>query len=386
VAVEAQPIEQWVDRALGEERSTAALTAMMALARVGDPAIQSRIFDRLAHFSLDILSEEQQLIALRGYEVTIIRQRQPDTMRAEKLVATLDAAYPSASPRVNQELCELLVTLGAPNVVKKTMPLVLSSKTQEERLRYLFALREVRQGWTLDDRRNYFEWLSRPDSFAGAHTMPGVLSNIRKDALASLSDDERAQLSPLLATLNQQAAAPSAAPNVQRPFVWDWTLADLTDSLEQLSAGRDFDRGRRLYSAALCDRCHRLAGRGTAVGPELTGSGNRFGRKDLLETILSPSKFVDEKYRDTALELADGKLMIGRVLGDDGQSLIMGTNPFDPKQVARIDHSAIASRSWSLLSPMPTGLLNTLSKEEIFDLLAYLIADGDETHATFARP
>ena len=32
---------------------------------------------------------------------------------------------------------------------------------------------------------------------------------------------------------------------------------------------------------------------------------------------------------------------------------------------------------------MPDGLLNTMTKNEILDLLAYIISDGDPQHAAF---
>jgi putative heme-binding domain-containing protein len=374
VAVESQPLESWLDRAFHEERPTAGLTALMALARVAGPGVQTDLLARLEYFYRGTLDEEQQLIALRAYTLAILRLGRPEAPLATRWAAIFDAAYPTASPRVNGELCELLVTLESPSVLSKTMPLVLAAKTQEERLRYLLALREVRQGWALDQRRAYFEWLRRPDAFSGAHTMPVVLDSIRNDAVANLSEDERRQLAPLLSAEQPTNAAPE--PAIHRPFVWDWTLADLVDSLDELSTGRNFERGREMYRAAMCDRCHRLAGDGTALGPELTGCGNRFGRKDLLETILSPSKFVDEKYRPTAIELTDGKLVVGRVAGDDGELLTVATNPLDATQLIKVAHRDIESRTLSLLSPMPSGLLNTLSKDEILDLLAYLIANG----------
>ncbi|HET6883472.1 MAG TPA: heme-binding protein [Pirellulales bacterium] len=383
IAVESQPVEQWLDRALHEERPTAALTALMALARVADKSAQNDLLSRLEHFYPGALDEEQQLIALRAFTLALLRLGQPEAAVAARWSAIFEAAYPTTSPRVNGELCELLVTLESPSVVSKTLPLVLAAKTQEERLRYLFALRNVRQRWSLEERREYFEWLRRPEAFSGAHTMPLVLQNVRNDAVACLSEEERAALAPLLAAENSADSAPQ--PAIQRPFVWDWKLADLVDSLDQLSAGRNFDRGRDVYRAALCDRCHRLAGSGTTLGPDLTGCGNRFGRRDLLETVLSPSKFVDEKYRPTAIELTDGKLIVGRITGDDGKSLTVATNPLDSTQLVSVSHGDIESRTPSLLSPMPSGLLNTLSKDEILDLLAYLIADGLPDHPSFAH-
>ncbi|HVX12629.1 MAG TPA: hypothetical protein VHC22_15725 [Pirellulales bacterium] len=385
VAIERQPVEQWTERAFREERPTAALTALMALARVGQPALQGRIVSRLGQFRFDELNEEQQLIALRAWELALLRLGPPALDVAAELARKVDEIYPSqpTSPRVNPELCELLVALDVPAVVEKTMGLVPTVKTQEERLRYLFALRGMRRGWTLDQRRAYLSWLGRPEAFSGAHTMPAVLANVRRDALGTLSDEEREKLSPLLAAKPQPVVpAPPATP---RPFVWDWQLADLGDSLDGLSAGRNFARGRDMYRAATCDRCHRLAGNGAAVGPELTGCGSRFGRKDLLETILTPSKFVDEKYRDAALELADGRVIVGRITHDDGESLTVATSPLDPTQVVKVARREVESRTASLVSPMPSGLLNSLSRDEILDLLAYLIADGneDQFHTSF---
>jgi putative heme-binding domain-containing protein len=191
-------------------------------------------------------------------------------------------------------------------------------------------------------------------------------------------------LAPVLAA-REQATAAATSPTVQRPFVWDWKPADLLDSLDHISSGRNFARGREMFRVALCDRCHRLGGTGATIGPELTGCGNRFGRKDLLESVLAPSKVVDEKYRDTAFELADGKQVVGRITGDDGQSITIAVNPLDATQLVTVRHSEVAARTASLLSPMPTGLLNTLDKEEILDLLAYLIADGDEANSSFKQ-
>lgn len=384
IAIESQPMDSWIERAFREEQPVAALTALIALARVGEPDIAPRLFDRLDHFYQAGLNEEQKVIALRAYELAMLRLGVPGADAVARLAGVFGAAYPDASFRVNRELCELLVKLDSPHVVGRTMPLVLSAKTQEERLHYLFALRGVREGWSAADRRAYFTWLSRPEAFSGAHTMPLVIANIRKDAAATLTEQERIELAPILAA-QEQAVAAANSPTIERPFVWDWKLGDLIDSLDHVSGGRDFARGREMFRAALCDRCHRLAGTGTTIGPELAGCGNRFGRKDLLESILAPSKVVDEKYRDTAFELADGKLVVGRVTGDDGQSLSIGTNPLDPTQLVTVQHGDIAARTTSLLSPMPTGLLNTLDKDEILDLLAYLIADGNEGHPLFAR-
>ena len=45
----------------------------------------------------------------------------------------------------------------------------------------------------------------------------------------------------------------------------------------------------------------------------------------------------------------------------------------------------VGRRTPSKLSPMPEGLVNILTKEEILDLLAYIEAGGKREHAAFTR-
>ena len=60
--------------------------------------------------------------------------------------------------------------------------------------------------------------------------------------------------------------------------------------------GRDFDRGRQLFGEAKCFACHRFDNEGGAHGPDLTGVAGRFSVRDLLESILEPSKAISDQY------------------------------------------------------------------------------------------
>ena len=53
-------------------------------------------------------------------------------------------------------------------------------------------------------------------------------------------------------------------------------------------------------------------------------------------------------------------------------ALVIATDPLEPTELHRIARSSIVSRNSSPVSIMPEGLLNTLSRDEILDLLAYL--------------
>ncbi len=65
----------------------------------------------------------------------------------------LGGQYPSQVYAENRWLSELFVALAADDVVSKTIGLLRSSENQTEQMHYLYVLRNVRDGWTMEDRR-----------------------------------------------------------------------------------------------------------------------------------------------------------------------------------------------------------------------------------------
>jgi hypothetical protein len=65
--------------------------------------------------------------------------------------------------------------------------------------------------------------------------------------------------------------------------------------------------------------------------------------------------------------------------------LVLVPNQLTGEKV-EIRRSEVQSRAPSKLSPMPEGLVNILTKEEILDLLAYVESAGKREHAAFAKP
>lgn len=381
LAVEFQPVETWQSRALAEQRPLGALTALLALARVGPPAAAGAILERLEAIDWPQAPVEQQLIALRICQLCCARPDGVGAAATQRLATRLESLYPADTFPVNRFLSELLAFLESPQLVVKSLALLNRAETQEERLYYLFALRKVAAGWTLDQRRNYFQWLRRADGFQGGSSMLGVITSIRNEALGTLSEAEKTSLGELLYPVPLPPL--SEDPAAKRPFVQDWKLPELVGALDAVGKGRNFERAKSLYAATLCIRCHKLGDQGTAVGPDLAGLGGRFSRRDILESILNPSKVVDEKYRNAMIETKSGKVVVGRVAGGDETSLVVITDPLAPGKTLKLLKGDIEFESASMISPMPVGLLNTLTKEEILDLLAYLQAGGNPQHPNF---
>src|SRR6185369_16807825 len=174
--------------------------------------------------------------------------------------------------------------------------------------------------------------------------------------------------------------APVAKP---RPFVKDWKMGDIVPLLDTKLKHRNFDHGKQMFAAALCFNCHRFNGTGGAVGPDLTTLSGRFSARDILESVLEPSKVISDQYAAMNVVTSDGKVVTGRVVNFSGNQIHINTNMLDPRKLDKIDRADIESMETSKVSMMPTGLLNTLNENEVLDLFAFLLSRGDRRHSMF---
>jgi putative heme-binding domain-containing protein len=105
----------------------------------------------------------------------------------------------------------------------------------------------------------------------------------------------------------------------------------------------------------------------------------------VLESILEPSKVLSEQYENTTVTLKDGTEHTGRLMQETGDIVVLLPDPLQPDSKVTLKKSDITARSASKISPMPEGLVNGLSKEEILDLLAFIESSGRRQHAAFAK-
>ena len=397
VAVEFQDPATWRDKALAETNPLAALEALLALTRVSasDPAhratdepapdasLRDKILAALGRLDWDKLPYARKLDLARVYEVLFNRFGPPDDATAARLASRFDSAYPAKGRELNVELCNLLVYLKSPNVAAKTVPMLSTAPTQEEQMEYGRALRVLKEGWTPQLRRAYFSWIARTPDFKGGPSLVGFLKQISEGALASLTDSERAEMKPILdAPRKPSTAAATAGP--ARPFVKAWTLDELVPVVEEgLKKKRDFDRGRALFAAASCFACHRYDNEGAAVGPDLSSVAGRFSPRDLLESIVLPSKVISDQYEAVIVATSDGQVVTGRIMNLHGDTMTINTNMLDPSAQVNVNRAKIEETRPSPTSMMPEGLLSTLDREEIADLIAYLLSRGDRESKMF---
>jgi putative heme-binding domain-containing protein len=166
----------------------------------------------------------------------------------------------------------------------------------------------------------------------------------------------------------------------------EWQLSDLQGDVMHLShRANQYAIGKQLFTAASCIGCHKLAGQGQNVGPDLTKLPAEYSKTDVLDHILNPSKKIDPKYQSKIITLNSGKVVTGLVIEDTPQNLKVVDNPLAPDKAVVISRSDIEEVAASDISIMPKGVLNKLTREEIFDLLAFVLAGGDAKNPLFAE-
>jgi putative heme-binding domain-containing protein len=226
------------------------------------------------------------------------------------------------------------------------------------------------------------------DTFGIANAMliaPG--DSARSILYQRLSRRGRGQMPPVaINSLDEKALALFrdwiSGMKTEQNFVREWTMDDLLPLLAQTKSGRSFSSGRAAFTQVGCGQCHKFASEGGSVGPELTGVGSRLSLHDVLESIVLPSKVVAEGYAATDIETASGDIVTGRIVREDDQIVVVlpQTAIADTTSVRKSD---IRRRELSKVSNMPAGILNTLKTNQILDLLAYLISDGNSNHVAF---
>jgi putative heme-binding domain-containing protein len=387
VAIEHQPVTEWQERALAERHPESAIQALIALVRHADKSLADKVFAAIVRIDWNALTPEQQLSHVRLASLACIRLGDPPPAWKTRLTEKFDATYPSEDRFLNGELTQLLVYLQAPSAAAKGVALLEAAGGQEEQIDYAKSLRMLKAGWTPDLRQRYFKWFLRAASYKGGASFGNFLSELKKDAINSLTPAELQALKPVIeATPKIKTPLELIAEAMMgRSFVKEWKMKELEAAVATQLKGRNFANGRRMFGAAACVACHRFAGEGGAIGPDLSGAGGRFSPRDLLESILDPSKEVSDQYAPIVVTLLNGNRVTGRVMNLSGDSMRLNTNMFDPEETANVDRKQIKSIEPSTISMMPEGLLNMLKQDEILDLLAYILSAGDRSHAAFKK-
>ena len=413
IAIEAQPVKEWSKRALNETDPQAAAVALIALARQGDPSLQQDILEALGKFDLATADRTAALGLYRAYALCFTRMGRPDQLTLDAVAARLDPILPTSDDDINAELVRLLVYLDSPGIIEKGLALmadarppripewaellrrnqgyggtiqkVLDNHPPIQKIDYAFMLRNVRYGWSMEQREEYFNFINEAAQYPGGSSYPGFLQNIRDEALANCSDAERVALASItgqsLETLPTFDVKPAKGPGVE------WTLEASLDAFKKRGArARDFENGRNAFYTVGCVKCHRFDGAGGGVGPDLSSVTSKFSIADMLEAMIDPSKIISDQYGSSVVEMNDGTYYDGIVVNHSGSKeegeMTVYTAEVDAEPIL-VKTKDVRSIESSKTSQMPEGLLDVLNEDEMLDLLAYLRSRGNPEDIAF---
>ena len=158
------------------------------------------------------------------------------------------------------------------------------------------------------------------------------------------------------------------------PTAGDAAVSSTLDAYRKYALTHEGDvaRGASLFAdeqKLACSKCHSVDGRASKAGPDLFAAGDKFGRRDLVDAVLTPSATISPGYGTIIVKTKAGTEYQGilKQSNDDGVQL-MGA---DGKLVS-IAAGEIKEQRGSAVSLMPDGLQAGLSQRDFTDLIEYL--------------
>jgi putative membrane-bound dehydrogenase-like protein len=139
---------------------------------------------------------------------------------------------------------------------------------------------------------------------------------------------------------------------------------------EALDLKADRARGKMLFQKN-CATCHRLQNVGFEVGADLNAALKNKTPEQLVIDILDPSREVDPRYQNYLLTTRKGQSLSGLIAAETASSITLRRGEKAEDVVLRTQIDDITATGKSL---MPDGLEAQLKKQDLADLIEYLLS------------
>jgi putative heme-binding domain-containing protein len=141
----------------------------------------------------------------------------------------------------------------------------------------------------------------------------------------------------------------------------------LEDYQPVLSLAADAQRGREVFQKN-CSTCHRIAGIGVDVAPDIADSRVK-KPEQLLVDILQPNRAIDANFVNYVVVTNDGRSLTGIITSDTASSLTLKQPENKVVTLLRQDIEEFRSTGVSL---MPEGLEKNIDKQQMADLISFI--------------
>lgn len=210
-------------------------------------------------------------------------------------------------------------------------------------------------------------WTALWQNKSAPESLSAVLSNVKLPPDVAKLGIRSARISGR--ELSGPIAAISAAGGLNAPLT-EIPRDELDRLVKLVRETGNPQRGEAVFRRAetLCLRCHAISGAGGQVGPDMTSLGASAQIDYLVESLLLPNKAVKENYHSLVIETKSGKVLNGVKIRENASELVL-RNAEDVElsiPIADIEERVNGG------SIMPAGLTDTLTEQEVIDLVRFL--------------
>ncbi len=418
VALEHQEYILWKNEISKRTTPLKTIALSLSIARLGNDTDRLSALDILLNIDWTDLEESQKIDFIRAVDLILIRLEGalPEQLK-KHIVNTFLPSYLLGSDTMNKELCSLLSYLQVSEIIAPTLysmendtitsnlkaaylsgditkrsdqygkdvEKMLQNMPNQQNISYAKSLSVINEGWTTESREKYFRWYNGALKKSGGRMYSQFIKAIQKKALENVPRKDLQYFEALASeSMNQNNNAVQDLKQPKGPGQ-NWNVKSVESAFSRNLVNVNFENGQNFFKASLCSSCHSINGVGGITGPELTQISMRFSVSDLAEAIINPSSTISDRYRNINYYLQDGTMVTGRIVEDTKSELEISTNAFSPELTTKIKKDNIIKEEESIHSAMPTGLINRLNEKELSDLIAFLIAGGNENHKIYNK-
>jgi len=168
-------------------------------------------------------------------------------------------------------------------------------------------------------------------------------------------------------------------------LVKEWSKADFSES-DLAERGRSFESGAKSFKRIGCIQCHKVGNEGGEFGPNLAQlEMKKRNAAYVLGSMLDPSKDIEEKYVMRIYLMDTGEVISGFVVSETATEVLIKSDPLNQDKPSVVKKDEIEQEKTNETSAMPNGLLNYFTKQEVLDLIAYVLSGGDKADGIYER-
>jgi putative heme-binding domain-containing protein len=123
-----------------------------------------------------------------------------------------------------------------------------------------------------------------------------------------------------------------------------------------------------------CSKCHVMNGKGSKVGPDLTGIGAVQTPQYLIESVLKPSSVIVKGFETMYLMTNDGMAYNGLLVSQDEEEVVLMVDEDGVMEEYVFYPDEIAQMQKQDVSIMPGNLSEMLTTKEFYGIISFLLS------------